>query len=367
MIEAAGTVVVGYGSRRAYLMKALSASEAIWPALDRTYAYLFRPFQWETFLKLAAVATLSEGFLVSFRFAVPGAFPFEVNTAALRAFLLAPKFLPFTVLAAMAIFLTGVYCVSLVIRLRFAFVHSLIHQTRAIRPAAKLYSDEAERFFSASMLVWLSFLVAVSLSIVLIAGVAYAVDGTLIPEGKLAPGSFLLLFLPSIGIVFVLLLAASAAQVVLNDFILPHMAIEGAAFSKAWADVRVRIAANREAFLSFFLLRLGLPLVAGLVLGAVAWVVERAVFGVLGISAAGFSEMLDGAPGWRTYLLTATQTVFALLGLGAGAVIAISFAGPIGVFMRSYALFFYGGHYQALGNLLDPAAGSAATVETEDR
>jgi hypothetical protein len=68
------------------LMKALSTSEAIWPALERTYSYLFRPFQWETFLKLAAVATLSEGFLVSFRFAVPNAFPFDINATALRAF-----------------------------------------------------------------------------------------------------------------------------------------------------------------------------------------------------------------------------------------------------------------------------------------
>jgi hypothetical protein len=350
-------------------MNVFSASEAIWPALERTYAYLFRPFKGETFLKLAAVATLSEGFLVSFRFAVPDAFPFEVNTAALRAFLLSPKFLPVTVLAAMAIFLAGVYCVSLVIRLRFAFVHSLIHQTREFRTAARLYSDEAERFFMASMLVWLSFLVAVSLAIVLFAGAAYAVAGTPIPEGKLALGNFLILFLPSIAIVFVLLLAASAAQVVLNDFILPHMVIEGAPFSKAWADVRIRIAANRETFLSFFILRMAMPLVAGLALGAAAWVVGLAVFGILGVSAAGFTAMLDGVPGWRTYLLAAAQTIFTLLGLGAGMVIAVSFAGPIGVFMRSYALLFYGGHYQALGNLLNPPAGGAARVETgtEDR
>ena len=33
-------------------MKVYSASEAVWPALLRTYAYLFRRFQWETFLKL---------------------------------------------------------------------------------------------------------------------------------------------------------------------------------------------------------------------------------------------------------------------------------------------------------------------------
>ena len=268
----------------------------------------------------------------------------------------------------MAIFLAGVYAVSLVTRLRFAFIHSLIHQTREFRAAAKLYSDEAERFFTASMLVWLAFLVALSLAIVLVAGAAYAVSGTPSPEGWLDARSFFILFLPCTAIVLVLMLAASAAHVVLNDFILPHMAIEGAPFGRAWADVQARISANRETFLFFFLLRLGLPLVAGLVLGAIAWVVELTVFGVLGVSAAGFTAMLDGAPGWRTHLLTAIQALFALLGLAAGLAIAVSFAGLLGVFMRNYALVFYGGHYKALGNLLNPPTNAAGALEvrTED-
>jgi hypothetical protein len=59
--------------------------------------------------------------------------------------------------------------------------------------------------------------------------------------------------------------------------------------------------------------------------------------------------------------LTVVRAIFALLGVGAGAAIAVSFAGPLGVFMRSYALVFYGGHYKALGNLLDPP-GSAAQL-----
>jgi hypothetical protein len=45
----------------------------------------------------------------------------------------------------------------------------------------------------------------------------------------------------------------------------------------------------------------------------------------------------------------------------------LTFSGPLSVFMRSYALFFYGGHYKALGNLLDPPAPLAATSESETR
>ena len=68
----------------------------------------------------------------------------------------------------------------------------------------------------------------------------------------------------------------------------------------------------------------------------------------------GFNAMLDGTSDFRATLLIVARMVFILLGLGAGSVIAASFGGPICVFLRSYALFYYGGHYKPLGNLLEP-------------
>jgi len=344
-------------------MKVLSASEAVWPALLRTYSYLFRAFKVETFLKVAAIATISEGFLVSFRFLVPNAHPFEVDWSALEAFLLAPAFLPVTIIAAMALFLVGVYCVFVTTRVRFGFFHCLIHQTRDLRAAMGLYTQEADRFFSACMLVWLTLMVLAVLSVVLFAIAAYGVYATPTPEGKFDLGHFFILFLPCFGVAVALMLATCVAQIVLNDFILPHMAIEGAPFKKAWADVRARINANRETFVSYFILRLGMPLLLGMVLGFAAWVVGLIVFGILGISAAGFAAVLDGTSDMRAYLLVVAQAIFLLLGLGAGFVLTVSSAGPVGVFMRSYALVFYGGHYKALGNLLEPTTPESAAME----
>jgi len=74
--------------------------------------------------------------------------------------------------------------------------------------------------------------------------------------------------------------------------------------------------------------------------------------------------MLDGAAGLRTYLLTTIHVLFVLLGFGAGLVVGVSFGGPLGVFVRSYAMVYYGGHYKALGNLLEPSASPAATAES---
>lgn len=348
-------------------MKVYSASEAMRPALARTYEYLFRGFKVETFLKLAAVATLCEGFIVSFRFSVPDSFPFGSLPSAWKPFLLSPAFLPVTIFGTVAIFLAGVYCFYLVTRLRFAFFHSLVHQTRQIRSSAKIYFVEADHFFTASMLVWLTFLVVVVLAFLLFIVAAYGVFAAPTPEGKFDSGHFFFLFLPCFAVALVLILAAFVAQVALNDFVLPHMAIEGASFRKAWEAVRVRITANKETFLYFFILRLAIPLIAGPLLGLAAWAAGELVFGALGISAAGFTAMLDGTNGLRAYVLILVQFVFLLLGLCAGLVIAVGFGGPLGVFMRSYALFFYGGHYRALGNLLEPSAPTAAAIESEMR
>jgi hypothetical protein len=346
-------------------MKVYSASEAIRPALVRTYEYLFRGFKGETFLKLAAVATLCEGFIVSFRFSVPNAFPFDLHTSAWKSFLLAPAFLPVTILGTIAVFLIGVYCFYLITRLRFAFFHSLVHQTRQIRSSAKLYLIEADHFFTASMLVWLTFLVVGVMAFLIFIVSAYGVIATPTSEGKLDPGPFFFLFLPCFAIALVLIFAACTAQIVLNDFVLPHMAIEGASFRKAWEAARLRIVANKETFVSFLILRLAMPLIAGLVLGFAAWVVGLIVFGILGMSAAGFTAILDGTTGLREYALVAVQFLFVLLGLTAALVIAVSFGGPLSVFMRSYALFFYGGHYHALGNLLEPPSPPETNVESD--
>jgi hypothetical protein len=344
-------------------MKVLSASEAIWPALLRTYSYLFRGFQWEVFLKLATVATIGECFLVSFKFWVPNSFPVELDAAAWKSFLLTPEFLPVTILGVVAIFVAVIYCYLLIIRLRFSFIHSLIHQTREFRTASKLYTLESDRFFTACMLVWLSFLVVLALLIVVFALAAYTVVGTPTPEGKLDPGNFLILLFPCIGLAFAFILAVCAARVVLNDLILPHMAIEGASFGKAWAAVRAQIASNKETFISFLILRMTMLVIAGMILGFVAWLLGLIVFGILGMSAAGFIAMLDGTNDVRAYMLISARVVFILLGLGAGVVLAAIFSGPINVFIRSYALFYYGGHYKALGNLLEPSTPESVAIE----
>jgi hypothetical protein len=174
------------------------------------------------------------------------------------------------------------------------------------------------------------------------------------PDRKLDLGNFFILFTPCAGIALLLCLAWVIAEVVLRDFILPPMALEKATFREAWMAARQRIAAHRETFFSYFILRLGLPLIAGAIVAVAGSIVGRIVFATLGMSATGFEAMLDDATGVGAYFRIGLQVLFVLLGLGIGSVLAVSLGGPLGVYLRNYALLFYGGHYRALGEALDP-------------
>jgi len=334
-------------------MNAFSASQAVWPALERTARTLFRPFQWAAFLKCAALATLTEGILVSFRFSVSTELPLDIRSIDPAA-LLAPEFISFTVLAAALVLYLVFLFIYVVIRLRFVFFHCLLHQTREIAPAWDLYRIPAMRLFKASLLVGLLLLLLAALAVGAIVLAVVVLFSSPTDEGKLDPGNFLILFFPCMGIALALLLAIVAAEVALHDFVLPHMALENATFREAWTAVRLRIRAQRDTFVSYFILRLLLPFLAVVVLIAIGSLLSWIVFGVLSMSAAGFNALLEDLTGVGAILRIAMQVLFLLLGLAAGSVLAFALGGPVAVYTRSYALLFYGGHYKPLGDILFP-------------
>ena len=334
-------------------MKALSASQTVWPALLRTRRLLFRPFGWAAFLKLGAVAVVTEGMLVSFRFTPSGAWIADAPDVDLSRLRAVPGFAVYAALAIVAAILLALLLYAIVTQLRFAFFHCVIHESRAIRAGWALYGAQAQRFLAASLLVWLALLALVMLAVAGLAVTVFVVFNAKTPEGKLDPGVFLLLFFPCVAIFVLAGVAALAAQVVLHDFILPHMAIENATFREAWRAVRKRIGEDKETFFSYFILRIGLPLLAGVVLIAAGSLAGFAVFGILGASAAGFNAMLDDATGALGPFRIVLEFLFVLLGLACGATLAATLGGPLAVFVRSMAIYFYGSRYKPLGDILE--------------
>lgn len=340
-------------------MKPLSASEAVWPALKRTRRLLFLPFELETYLRLAAVAALTEGVLVSVKYSVSNDLSFDNLPPGFFANLLAPEFVTFTVLAVLVAVFLLLLTFYLVIHLRFAFFHCLIHGSREIRPAWEPSRKPAVRFFKASLVVWLVLATLVMLVVSGFGIVAFTVLTLRTPDGKLDPGVFLILFLPCAGFALLVGLVAWAMQLAMNDFVLPHMALEGLSFRQAWAEARLRMRADRERFVSYFILRALLPLVTGVALVLAALPLVLIVFGLLSMSAQGFQAMLEDATGAGAWFRVGSQVLFALMALGLGLLISFTLGGPLAIWMRYYAICFYGGRYKALGDILSPQSPAA--------
>ena len=338
-------------------MTALSSSQALWPAAIRSWKYLFRPFNLDFFLRICAVAAFSECILVSFRFVVWNALPFDPSAIHLAELtevlpsLIAPEYVTFTALAVVTLLLLLLFAFYLLIHLRFVLFHCLLYRTTAIRPAWDLYRTAAARLFRANLLVLLGILALFALVIGGIAVVVFSVLTLRTPDGKLDPGVFLILFLPLVGFVALALLTALIAEFVIHDFILPHMALEGMTFRQAWRSVRRTMAADKDAFFSWFILRLGIPLVAVTLLVIVALLPCAILFAALENSAAGFNAMLEDATGFLAVVRILLNAAFVVIGLGAGSIIAAVLGGPVAVFIRCQALSFYGSRYRALGEI----------------
>jgi hypothetical protein len=333
-------------------MKVFSASQAVSPAIDRTKRYLFHPFKWSTYLKLAAVACITEGFSANLNFSsnqpsyssAGASTPFNLSSEAITL-------IAFAVLACVALCIFIFYLVS---RLRFAFFHCLAHQTKEIRPAWRLYRAQALRYFKANLVVGIIFLCILLLAALPFAFKFYGLYRSSRSGGQFDVVRFILLLLPFIGIVVFISLAACIVEVVLHDFILPRMALENLSCLQAWDEVKLCIKAEKGSFALYFFLRLVLPVLAMMALFIVAAIPLLIVFGILALTEVGFDALLADATGVGAVFRVFIEILFGLIDLGLGLFVAFSLGGPIATWIRNYALLFYGGRYPVLGDILSP-------------
>jgi hypothetical protein len=162
------------------------------------------------------------------------------------------------------------------------------------------------------------------------------------------------LFLALFAVVFLLALIFAVVNLTMRDFMLPHIALENATVRAAWLAACAHIKAEKGAFFLYAFLRLILPVLAMIALFIILFIPLLMVFGVLAISLVGFTAALAYATGVTRIFLIALAAIVGLFTLCLGLLVAISVGGPIATWKRNYALLFYGGRYQALGDILSP-------------
>lgn len=348
-------------------MLLLSATEAISPALTRTRNLLFRPFKWGSFLKLCLVAVFAEGFSGGFNsgFSNSGRTTHigttHIGNAAFPAHLdpsLIPILIPILLAFVALVFLVAIALFYLVVRLRFALFHCLVYQSREIKPGWRIYREPAGRFF------WLSIGVGIVFLLVFAAIAAPFLMGFIrlfrdYRGGSIPLGPLFSLLLPLLPLLLLAALASIAVRVILQDFMLPHFALENATVGQAWAAARMRMVQEKGQFLAYTALRILAPLVVSVAV-MIALLIPGLILGVIGFLIAGVLRAALGKVVFVVAIALMAIFVFAFIFCG-----IVCLGGPICIAKRSYALMFYGSRFPALGNLLSPQEPPPALEETQ--
>jgi hypothetical protein len=342
-------------------MQAFSAADLISPAIKRTRWFLFEPFRWSTFLKLCLVAVLTEGGS-SGNFSVPGGHHSGTCTSTTHSTIstaapylgLSPMWI--ALIAAMLVITVGLALVIayVVTRLRFSLFHCLVSGTREIRPGWRLYDAQSWRFFLLSIAIGFTFFLAALLIAMPFFLGFYRLIRSAHPGD---PSNFAAIFgliLPLIPIIILFVLVGIAIHVILHDLMLPHIALENASAAEAWRQARMRIAAEKGGFLLYAFFRIVLPIAA--TIGATIALAIPAIIAVILFAApmAGLIGLMTGATFAGKVLLVLLLSVIVLVCAGLVILLGLCIGGPIGIAVRNYALLFYGGRYQVLGDLLSP-------------
>jgi hypothetical protein len=342
-------------------MHAMSAADAISPAVLRTKDFLFKPFSWGTFLKLGLVALITEGLGSNFRSSTPSSHGGGGSSSGQGPMIhslsdIQPLWIAEGVAAILLAFVIMAVIFYLITRLRFAFFHCLVHNTKLIRPGWELYKEQASRFFWLNIGVAVCFLLLVGLIAIPFAAGFWRVFHDMQPGGHPNIAMLLGLILPLLPIIFCLVVLGVALDIILRDWMLPHMALEDASAGEAWSSVWARISAEKGQFFVYAILRLILPIVASIAIFMIllipGLVLAAAVAGVeLGIHSS-FANSTGSAVAAGVML----QVFFGLVALGFAVLASICLGGPLSTGTREYAILFYAGRYKVLGDLLYPPA-----------
>jgi hypothetical protein len=353
-------------------MRAISAPDAVSLAVQRTRDFLFRPFTWGTYLKLGLVAIITEGLGSNLRSSshnfhstshisapsADGSMP--LPPFHLAPFNVAPAQIAVIVAAILFAMLLAIVIFYLVTRLRFAYFHCLVHNSKEIRPGWWIYRSQAMRFFWLNLLVGLGFVLLMVLIAIPFAAGFWRLFQGIQQQGHPDIGLLLSLVLPLIPIVILLVLAAVSADMILRDWMLPHFALDDASAGEAWFQAWTRIKAEKRQFLVYALLRVALPIIATIGLFILFMIPGLILAGSLAAVEFGIHSTFAASTGASAAVGVLLEVFFGVLAFGFALLAGICLGGPVSTGLREYALIFYGGRYKELGDTLYPASNNPA-------
>ncbi|HMF92131.1 MAG TPA: hypothetical protein VKL40_15915 [Candidatus Angelobacter sp.] len=341
----------------------LSAVDAINPAFERMKAMLFRPFRFKTWLKIGFIGWLagagtSGGF--NYRGGLPGGS--EGGTAGhdveqtIRVFLSEHM-----ILVIMAVALTMALSVAflyLSCRFRFILLDSVLERDPQIARGWWRYGGPANRYFG--FLICYMLACAVLLGLILGLPLWRAYKSGVFTGDNPFPALFGYLIPILLGVLVLVMVAAIITSLV-NDFMVPILALDGTTIGGAWSRLKEMITAEPWAFAGYLGMKLVLSIAAGVAVG-IAMVVIILVLAIpTAIVVVVFVLLLKNAGPAGMVIGIILAAIGILVAVGLLLVLSILASAPVAVFFTSYSFYFFGGRYPRLGALLWPQTPAPVT------
>lgn len=323
-------------------MRPLTATECISPAIQRTKDLLARPFRTGTYLKLTALAVFAE-MGGSCNFSVPGNRHQRHDFAAIH-----PYSIPFIVAAVVVGVAIWVALFYLSSRLQLVLAEIVAARQQYVAPFWRRQAASAWRWIGLKLV----FFVAVAVIAVILASpiIFYAIRHRMTSGFSHLPVGWMVFI---VAMVLLLVLVAAAAYGVLRGLVLPPMALEGVPASEAIRRARFIVDTEPGQLALFILLEVLLSIAMAIAAEIIIVLVGLISLLPLGLIGGGAWLTLRHAGAGGTVLLIALAIAGGIVFVGWMVCVAIGLLGPVQIFTQAYALYFLGGRYPLLGDLLD--------------
>ncbi len=328
------------------------------------------PFRLGFFLKIALIAALTQPsfYSASFSYPVQGAQFAALRGMGHRAAIGVPRYggqfqsvtglaaVGFLVLVVLLIVGVAIWVVAayLYCRLRFTLFDLVVYKGGRVGQAWSRYGRQAWRYFGLLILVSLAFLVVATLAIGPTLLNFIRVIRPLASAGpNVNPFPVFGAMLPFIGAIFIVAALWAVVDALMQDFLVPPMAVEDAPLESALGRFFRLLRAEPGAVAAYVLLRFAVAI-------ALTWALMLVLFAGLvagGLLLFGVGTLLYHAL-WTSLvgqvICVALAILVGLIVVAVYLLAVISIYGVAAVFKQSYAVYFFGGRYPELGERVEP-------------
>ena len=338
----------------------ISAVDAITPAFQHARQQLLQPFRASQWAKLGLVGLLAGEMSSSGGGCNPGTFQMptppnhsqrflEVGLAGASPMVYA-SLIAVLIVAGVVLMVLFLYLSSV---MRFVLFDSVVAKDCRIRDSWSRRQGPGRRYFVWQILLFLAWVVGLTILVGIPAGFAFAVGWLRAPKDHVIPlilGGMVLFF-----VVLVFVVAQLVVHVMTKDFVVPQMALEEITAIEGWRRLWPQIMTEKGGYAAYIGMKIVMAIGAAIILGVVsAIVVLLFLIPVGGLGAVAVIAGMAAGLTWNLYTITLAVVVGSLAIVLMLYVISL-ISVPAVVFFPAYAIYFFAARYPALEALLHPS------------